>query len=90
MRQLEIIHLRLSGEPVEKFSDRIAESLKIADECTEAVTLYQRKGLETDIVIHISSHEAPGAEGPSSLGVQLASALRSFGLVEHTLWEELR
>ena len=90
MRRLEIIHLRSSGEPLESLSDRIRESIREKGEQTNVVTIYRRDGLETDLAVHIHNLEVPGAEGPSGLGLKLASALRVFGLVEHTLWEELR
>ena len=89
MSQLEIIHLRSSGEPLESLGRRIRESLAAEGETTE-VTLYHREGLGTDFAVHIRDLEAPGNAGPSRLGLQLASALRTLGLVEHTLWEELR
>lgn len=85
MRRLEIVHLRSSGEPPESLADLIRAS--ITGEGAEVVTLYRREGLETDVAVHIHHPEAPARQG--SLGLQLASALRAFGLVEHTLWEEL-
>jgi hypothetical protein len=90
MRQLEIIHLRSSGELVESLGDRISESINAAGGDIKVVTLYRRKGLETDIAIHIHHLEVSETEGPSSLGQRLTSELRAFGLVEHALWEELR
>ncbi len=89
MSQLEIIHLRSSGEPLESLGRRIRESLGAGGEDAE-VTLYCRDGLETDVAVHIRRRAAPGSDGPSGLGLQLASALRALGLVEHTLWQELR
>jgi hypothetical protein len=53
------------------------------------VTRYRRSGLETDVAIHITSHDHDAAAGPSTLGLHVASALGAYGLVEHTLWEEL-
>ena len=88
MKRLEIIHLRSSGEPLESLGNRIRGSLGAVDKNTE-VTLYRREGLETDIAIHLHHLEPPVREGPSGLGLRLASALRAFGLVEHTLWKEL-
>ena len=61
------------------------ESLAAGDSC---VTLYRRQGLDTDVAVHIRHPETPGEEGPSRLGLQLASALKALGLVEHTLWQE--
>ncbi len=88
MSWLEIIHLRSSGEPLEPLSRRIQESIRTGG--SDRVTLYRRAGLETDVAVHIHYPEPPEKEGPSGLGLRLASALRAFGLVEHTLWEELR
>ncbi len=88
MCQLEIIHLRSSGEPLESLGRRIRESLAAEDERWQ-VTLYRRQGLETDVTVHIRHPEA-GGDGPSPLGLQLASSLKALGLVEHTLWQELR
>ncbi|MCP4662731.1 MAG: hypothetical protein GY856_45640 [bacterium] len=90
MKRLEIIHLRSSGQPPESLSDQIRESIRAEGESGECVTLYRRDGLETDIAVHIHHPEGSGSDGASGLGLQLASALRTFGLVKHTLWEELR
>ena len=89
MNQLEIIHLRSSAEPLESLGRRIRESLGTGGEQAE-FALYRRYGLETDVAVHIRHLESLGKEGPSRLGLQLASALRALGLVEHTTWEELR
>jgi hypothetical protein len=59
-------------------------------EHTEAVTLYCRHGLNTDIAVDIHRSAVPGRQEPNRLAVQLAAAVRACGLVEHTVWEELR
>ena len=89
MSQLEIIHLRSSGESLESLGNRIRESLGTLDKNTE-VTLYRRDGLETHIAVHIHHLGMRGRKGTSGLALRLASALRAFGLVDHTLWKELR
>ncbi len=87
MSHLEIIHLRSSGEPLESLGRRIRESL--GPEIRAEVALYRRHGLETDVAVHIRHPEVREDNGPGRLGLRLASALRSLGLVEHTLWEKL-
>ena len=87
MSRLEIIHLRSTGQPLESLGRQIRESLVAGDE-RSGVTLYRREGLDTDVAVHIRHREPPGKEGPSDLGLRLASALRALGLVEHTLWTE--
>ena len=83
MKTLEIIHLRSSGEPLKKLADLIRESIWAEGKGTEVATLYRRHGLDTDVAIHIRG------EGPSPLAAHLALALREYGLVEHTVWEEI-
>ena len=90
MKTLEIIHLRSSGEPLESLSRRIRDSITAESKSIEAVTLCRRQGLETDLAVHILHSGEPGRQGPSGLALRLASALRAYGLVEHTLWEELK
>ena len=89
MPQLEIIHLRSSGEPVESLTERIQESIREGGEEALTLTLYRRHGLETDLAVHVRRHVTAGGEGPSDLALRLASELRAYGLVEHTVWEEL-
>lgn len=86
MSRLEIIHLRSSGEVLDALGRRIRESLGTEN---AVVTLFRREGLETDVAVHIRHLEAPERSGPSRLGLQVASSLRAFGLVEHTLWREM-
>ena len=90
MKRLEIIHLRSSGRPLEPLGDRIRESIRSGGEGSAVVTLYRRHELETDLAVHVCHHGEPQEPGPSDLALKLASALRAYGLVEHTLWEELR
>jgi hypothetical protein len=88
MKRLEIIHLRSSGAPVDSLSDQISTSLKATPRTAENVALYRREGLETDIAIHIHHGEGRGTAGPNGLGLRLASALKAYGLVEHSVWVE--
>jgi hypothetical protein len=89
MSHLEIIHLRSSTEPLNALSSRIKESVRSSGSTAKVVTMYRRNDLETDVAIHIQALEGLSEKGPSMLGHSLASALRAYGMVEHTLWEEL-
>jgi predicted DNA-binding protein with PD1-like motif len=89
MRVLEIIHLRSAGERLVALSEKIEESLRTTDEQAEVVTMYSRSGLGTDLAVHIH-REVADETGRSILGHRLAVSLRVYGLVEHTVWEELR
>jgi hypothetical protein len=89
MRFLEIVHLRSAGDSVERVSDAVKESTRSALLSRQELTVFRRNGLETDIAVHIDSGDVSGPATPSDLGLRLASELRSYGLVEHTVWREL-
>ena len=80
MIRLDIIHLRSSDEPVESLTRLIRASIQEGSEEASTLTLYRRHGLDTDLAIHVRRHD---------LALRLASELRAYGLVEHTVWEEL-
>lgn len=89
MSRLEIVHLRSSGEPIETLGERIRDSIEAEGTDTEIVTLYRRYWLETDVAVHIRHLKPRKWNGPSALALHLAYALRVFGLVEHTVWDEM-
>ena len=89
MNDLEIIHLRSPGEPVETLAGWIRESVGGGGEPADLVTLYRRRGLDTDVAVHIRHAEPRAGRDPSELALRLASALRAYGIVEHTVWEEV-
>lgn len=88
MSTLEIIHLRSSSETVECLADRIRESLWHEGRKDGVFTIFRRDGLATDLAVHIRHDEKP-AEVPSRIGLQLVASLAEFGLVEHSVWEEI-
>lgn len=89
MSILEIIHLRSSIEPIDALTDRIRESIWAEGHGTDVVTLYRRHRLETDVAIHIRHGGENGNRTSSALAIHLAHALKAYGLVEHSVWEEM-
>jgi hypothetical protein len=85
---LEIVHLRASIETAGSLSDLIEESLRGEGHTGLAITLYRRHGLATDVAVHIHRSEPPGTARGSDLAKRLAHALKEYGLVEHSVWEE--
>lgn len=88
MSTLEIIHLRSSSEPVESLAEMIRESMWEDGRQNGVSAIYRRAGLATDLAIHIR-HPERGAAVPSQFGLRLVSSLAEFGLVEHSVWEEM-
>jgi len=88
MSILEIIHLRSSSEPIECLAELIRESMWDDGSHNGVSTIYRRAGLATDLAIHIR-HPEGGVKVPSRFGLQLVSSLAEYGLVEHSVWEEM-
>jgi hypothetical protein len=88
MSTLEIIHLRSSSEPIECLADRIRESLWHEGRKNGVFTIFRRDGLATDLAVHIR-HGGKPDEVPSRIGLHLVASLAEFGLVEHSVWEEI-
>ena len=89
MSLLEIIHLRYNGEAPKVLGKRIKDSVEPGEEAA-IVVMYQRQGLDTDVAIHIHHEDFDFDDGPSATGLHLASALRAYGLVRHSLWDEIK
>jgi hypothetical protein len=83
VKTLEIIHLRSSGKPIDAVTDLIGESISSGCRGDAPATLYRRDGFDTDVAIHIRG------DRPSELAAHLTVALREYGLVEHSTWEEI-
>ena len=87
MTTLEIVRLRAVGKPIAILSTQIAETVESTSSNT--VTIYRRTGLDTDLAVHIRTHEAASTSERSAVGTRLASELRAYGIVEHTVWTEM-
>ena len=85
MNRLEIIHLRLAGNPPEGLVEKIHTSIA-AKGCPTEVRIYRHATVTTDIAVHLLSGK--GGTCASDLGLLLAEALREHGMVEHTVWIE--
>lgn len=88
MRIIEIIHLRTAGAALEGLCDILTKSIGAESEPIQ-ITLLRRVGLDSDLAIHIRHPAGPRTKKSSEIGPRLASALEAYGLVEHTLWEEV-
>lgn len=87
MKWIEIIDLRIS----EEFSEEVTELLAtITAEVSPAVTLYVHAFMYTDFSIHIKHESEKVDQSGSNLGMQIASSLKAYGLVNHNVWIETR
>ena len=90
MKCLEIIELRTSdrdsknlGKILIRFMDDLNKEYE-----NHRVQLYRHLTVETDWSFHIQIQTDINFTSPSQLGLRIASALKEFGLVHHSVWSE--
>lgn len=90
MKWLEIIELRSAG--VDKATVEVLMET-LLHECAErmerkGIRSYRRVTVDSDFSIHLF-HETEQIEMyGSELGLHLVSALRDFGMINHSVWQE--
>ena len=91
MQWLEIIELRSAGgkrklleSQMEQLVNDMYEREKI-----NPVKVYCRLMIDTDFSIHLFHDSKKMEKSGSSLALCLASALKEFGLVNHSIWFEM-
>jgi len=55
----------------------------------QAIMVYSRVLIDTDFSIHLFHDSTKVENSGSPLGLRLASALKEFGLVNHSIWIEM-
>ena len=85
MKTLEIIHLRLAGDSPQTLVDVIHESVGSASDGMD-IRIYRHSRLETDLAVHLHQEVAGRSGRTSDVGTRLASLLREYGMVEHSVW----
>lgn len=91
MKWIEMILLR----SVESDRDLLEANLQsLIDEVDkgrnkQVIMAYSRALIDTDYIIHLFHDSKKVENGGSPLGLRLASALKDFGLVNHSVWIEM-
>lgn len=88
MRWLEIIELRSAGDLTELIGSELRTLVGDAfrDEWDCNLRVYRIAGVGTDLRIHLLRDSGRAEQAGSPLGLQLASSLKEFGLVNHSVW----
>ena len=91
MKWLEIIELRTSDSNRELLKSQLQKLIEEVNAETKKQTIksYCRTMVDTDFSIHLFHDSKAVEECGSRLGLRLASALREFGLVNHSVWIEV-
>ena len=91
MKWLELIEIRITGQDhdlIESYLRHLIE--QIIEENKQQIKIYHKLHLETDFSIHLV-HDADDA-GPdgSALGQNIVSVLKEYGLVNHSIWVQMK
>ncbi len=91
MKWLEIIELRsvdsnreLLESKLQKLIDQVDKEKK-----KQRIMAYTRVLIDTDFSIHLFHDSNKVENSGSSLGLRLASALKEFGTINHSIWIEM-
>ena len=90
MKWMEIIELRLSrdnkDQKIQLLKEIIDEfKIELGD---KYIKIYGHITLDTDFIIQLKHRSDKVLSNGSRLGIQLISALREIGLVNHNVWQE--
>jgi hypothetical protein len=90
MKWIEIIELRSAGNARKQLETHLQEFLDQVEKKVEkqTVKLYARMMIDTDLSVHLFHDSGTVKNRGSSLGIRLVSALKPYGLVNHTIWIE--
>lgn len=90
MKWLEIIEVRLSREnrdrKIQLLNDIINEyRIELGK---KSIKIYSHISLDTDFIIQLKHNSDKINSNGSKFGIQLVSALKEIGLVNHNVWQE--
>jgi len=90
MNFLEVIMLRSPLKIPILLEDILSSGAKTGFSGLKTIKIYRHAVLETDFSVHLHwEAEEPKAQG-CLLGFRLTRALKEFGLIDHSLWVELK
>ncbi len=88
MSWLEVIHLRmtdLQSEQCKRTVKQLVSEARREGVCRK-IKMYRRALVDTDLSIHLIHDTQQVEANGSSLGLRIASALKKFGMIHHTVW----
>jgi hypothetical protein len=91
MKWLEIIELRSVGSDRELLESQLQKLINEVEKEAkkQAINVYSRVMIDTDFRIHLFHDSKIVDNRKSTLGLRLVSALKAFGLVNHSIWIEM-
>ena len=90
MKTVEIITVRMDLQREKRLLGELRTTLdrKSLSDDRVIVQIYRHATVETDLSIHLYWETLGADDLPSDLGRRLASALKEFGPINHSVWFE--
>ncbi len=91
MSWLEVIHLRSAAQETKKLLTTVQHLVADAEKegSCRKIRMYRRILVSTDLSIILHHDTSKEDKSGSSLGLRMVSALKEFGMVNHTVWSEV-
>jgi len=91
MRWIEVVQLRAAESNQALLDSRLKELVKGSNRENKqpCIMVYRRAVIPMDYSIHILHDEGEVENMGSPLGLHLVAVLREFGLVNHSIWNEM-
>lgn len=91
MKWLEIIELRSVDSNRERLESKLQKLIDQVDKekKKQRIMAYTRVLIDTDFSIHLFHDSNKVENSGSSLGLRLASALKEFGTINHSIWIQM-
>ena len=88
MKWTEVVQLRAADSHLTILESRLKELIHTIGNKSrrQGVMIYRRSLINTDYSIHILHDSSKVESQGSHLGLQLAAALKEYGLVNHSIW----
>lgn len=92
MKWIEIIELRSADNNRELMKSQLQSLINEVnlEARQQKIQVYSHKTVETDLRIHLIHDSKKTKVSVSPLGLDLASALKEHGLVNHSVWIEMQ
>jgi hypothetical protein len=85
MNILETLHLRMAGDDLDDLA-RMVRRETDSFASSPAAEVFRHSRVQGDLLIQLHWDQTDQTDQPSELGIRLASLLRIYGLVEHSVW----
>ncbi len=92
MKWAELITVRSTDCNVKALTSALQELMGdvIRKYGAQRIQMYHRQKIDSDYCIILSHEGKPAFDHGSRLGLRIGEALRAFGMVNHSVWSEMK